>query len=94
MAEQINLTSPDQAVVGTSEYHIAALTLDWDGARIDIRLNSAKGLARTFSYAGQTATDLLKVLNTVNLSVKSLHKRVFDRLMADGHLAGSVSGVP
>lgn len=94
MAEQINLTTADQVVAGTNDYHVAALLLDWDGARIDVRLIAANGLSRTISYSGDTATTLMKALNTANLSIKSLHKRIFERLVAGGYLAGAVSGVP
>ena len=92
MAEQINLTSPDQAKVGTSDYWVAALLLDRDAARVEIRLNSAKGLGRTISYSGSTATAMMKALNTANLSVKSLDKRILERLIADGFLTGIISG--
>ena len=94
MAEQINLTKPDQAVAGTTNYWIAALRLDWDSVRVEIQLNSAGGLRRSVSYSGDVAKTMMAGLNTANLSAKSLHKRIFERLVADGHLAGSVSGLP
>ena len=94
MAEQIDLTTPDQSTAGTPNYRISSLSLDWDAARIDIGLNSASGIRRAFSYSGAAATTLLKALNTANLSTTSLHKRILQRLKTDGHLAGSISGVP
>ena len=42
--------------------------------------------------AGSVA--MLRSLNKANLSVKSLHHRVMEKLLADGHLAGSISGTP
>jgi hypothetical protein len=37
---------------------------------------------------------LLNALNTANLSTNSLVKRIFNRLVADGYISGTVSGTP
>jgi hypothetical protein len=37
---------------------------------------------------------LINALNTANLSTRSLVKRMFERLIADGYIAGTVTGTP
>jgi len=50
----------------------------------------------TYQYAGQAALDYIKFINTANFTVKSLHKRILERLVADGIVpgGGTVTGVP
>jgi hypothetical protein len=46
-------------------------------------------------YSGAAADTLIAALNTANLSIKSLQRRVLERMVADGFLAaGSVTGTP
>ena len=91
--EQLDLTTP---VVPPSITHwrVALLRMDWDGAQIQIGLTWPTGESLGFVYSGQTATDLMVALNTANLSIKSLHKRVLERLVSDGKLLGTISGTP
>ncbi len=49
---------------------------------------------REFRYEGSIAMTLLLALNTANLTIKSLERRVLERLIADGLLAGAVTGLP
>lgn len=95
MAEQLNLTAseviPQQV---TSYYKVIMLVLDWEGARISIVLRGEQGERRTFEYEGNVATTLMVALNTANLAIKSLHRRVLERLSLDGRLVGAVSGSP
>jgi hypothetical protein len=97
MAEQLNLVTPDQATPGTPDYRVVLLTLAFEGPEgsyIVIGLQGSTGTRRTFTYEGATARALILALNTVNLSVKSLQRRVLERLIADGKLAGAISGTP
>ena len=96
MAEQIDLTAPyDPTPVTASKFVIARLDLNWRGASIVIEVyDSVSGLSRTFTYEGATATNLMVALNKANLSTKSLQKRVLEQLIADGKMAGTISGSP
>ena len=106
MAEQVDLSVPDQAHPGTSKYRIGGLWLDWAGSNFYVTLIGDNGVARQESYRdgqdeigepleGSTiATDRMRVLNKTNLSTKSLHKRIMEMLINDGRLEGSISGSP
>lgn len=91
--EQLTLTAA-QTYPSTTFWKISALHLDWTAARIDIVLLGTNGEQKTFSYTGATATTFMIALNKLNLSVQSLHSRIMTRLVADGFLAGSVTGIP
>lgn len=93
MAEQLTLTVVETKPVNTY-YRVARLDLNWREAIIHIELTGTNGERKGHTYDGQTATSLMVVLNTANLSVKSLHRRVLERLVADGVILGSVTGTP
>lgn len=94
MAEQVDLTTPiDRGTI--SNYQVGALLLDRQASRIDIRLfDPGTGETANFSYEGQIALDLMIALNKLDLSTTSLHKRIMNRLIADGKIDGTVSGTP
>lgn len=97
MAERIDLTTaypPPPAQ--TSQLHVMRLDLNWGAASIVIELrDSATGITHPpITYEGAIATTLMLALNVANLSTKSLHKRVLERLIADGKLAGTIAGTP
>lgn len=91
--EQLDLTTPITSPSITN-YRVTLLHLDWTGAQIQIVLTGPQGESAGFVYSGQEATDLMLVLNTANLSVKSLHKRILEKLVANGKLSGTISGTP
>lgn len=94
MPEQLDLTVPIIQPQRLS-YLITLMVLDWAAPAIIIRLLGSDNVEVRAEYAGNTALTLLSALNTANLSTASLHKRVLQRLVADGKLpAGAVSGVP
>jgi hypothetical protein len=94
MAEKITLTVPFQPNPATAtEFTIDMIVFDWKGAGIHITLGQ-NGVQKTVSYNGAVATTLMNQLNVVNLATKSLHKRCMERLQADGHLSGTISGTP
>lgn len=93
MAETITLTTPAVAAVSI-DYQVVYLELDWEHARIVVRLLAPDGRRIAHNYLGATATTLMRQLNIANLSVKSLHRRVIERLVADGVVSGSIGGVP
>jgi hypothetical protein len=94
MAEQINLTTPlDPDPRTISSLQVSRLDLNWEGQELNIILyDPATGWRGNYPYTGQVAVDLMVALNKVNLSTRSLKQRVFDRLIADGRLDGTVGG--
>jgi hypothetical protein len=90
--EQVDIT-PVQPPAKT-HYVISRLTLDWDAKCIDIVLRDNTGATESHHYSGVEAENLMRGLNTANLSNNSLHKRVLAKLIADGRLSGSITGTP
>lgn len=93
MAEQLNLTTPI-TYPATTFYRISALHLDWDGQRITVVLRGSDGSITSHMYTSDQAVTLMRALNTANLSTKSLHRRILERLHQDNVLTGTVSGMP
>lgn len=91
--ERIDLTTP-LTYSSTTGYTFKLISLDWEGAQITILLRDAATPTRvvTFTYTGATASTLMIALNKANLSTRSLNQRVLDRLIADGKIAGTVTG--
>ena len=95
MSERVDLTVPDQVLPGTTHYSIASLFISWEAKSITIVLLGANNERKQIVYDENSgATALMTGLNKANLSVKSLHKRIMERLLSDGHLAGTISGAP
>ena len=94
-AEQVDLTVPDQARAGTSTYSVAQLTLDWEHGRIVVRLVGDNGERKEVVFGdADNARAMMRALNTMDLSVVSLHRRIMVKLINDGYLAGIISGAP
>lgn len=92
--EQLNLTTPVTRS-STSSYIIDSIHLDWSNKVITIiLLDTVTGEKPVFSYYGVVAQNMMIALNKVNLSITSLQKRVFQQLITDGKLSGTVSGIP
>ena len=94
MTEQINLTTPVPGTADRTNYIVDELHFQWTRQRIDIYLLANNGERQHFDYEGQVATDLMVALNKADLSTKSLHRRVIEKLVADGLLSGAISGMP
>lgn len=93
MSEVLDLTTP-VTPPSTLTYRVTVLHLDWPNGVINVTLVDNNGVARTESYTNAEATTLMGILNTANLSVKSLHKRILEKLVVDGKLTGTISGTP
>lgn len=90
--EQLDLTTPIVVAARTS-YTIHVLTLDWANQVIRVVLVGSDGADVVAEYKEAQAVAIMTTLNTANLSVKSLYRRVLEKLVADGKLpAGTVSG--
>lgn len=102
--EELILTSPvtDPAKT-TTKYRVISVTLDLEAppqlpnleiGAVIIFLRSNLNEPLWHSYHGNIAVTMIKQLNTANLSTKSLHKRVLERLSTDGIISGIVNGAP
>lgn len=95
MAETIILTTPEVTPqITTTDYRVVYLLLEWEQAFIVIHLRGTNGERKVARYEGSEATTLMQTLNKANLSIKSLHCRILEKLIADGKLSGSISGSP
>lgn len=95
MSEALTLTTAEVIPeVRTTDYHVVRLWLGWEEQLILIGLRGTNGERKEFRYEGQTATGLMTALNKANLSVKSLQRRILEKLSADGKLEGTVTGTP
>ena len=94
MAEQIDLTQPygTQTQVWRVQRVTLERTLDAEMSYIEVVLHGANGHVFTHAWRGQTADTMLVALNKADLSVKSLHRRIMEKLIADGVIEGSISG--
>lgn len=100
--EELTLTDP--VVVPekvTNKYHVVAVSMDMEAmahatekGQILIRLRDNYDAPSNYQYTGSQAITLIKTLNTANLTTKSMHKRILEKLSADGLLVGTVSGTP
>ena len=76
-------------------FQVDSLFLDWVSQLIKVVVRDAKGRTVAFTFAGPTALALMRALNKADLSAKSLHRRVLERLVTDGRLAdGTFAGLP
>lgn len=95
--EELVLTDP--VVVPekvTNKYHVISFLMDvvaLDGL-VQIVLRDNNNELSNYSYQGAAATAMIKQLNTANLTTKSMHKRILEKLSNDGLLPGTVTGVP
>lgn len=91
MAEDLTLTEADSI----TSYRVAVLVLNHFEAKIKVHVRDPVGRLVVCSYSGAIATTLMNQLNTMNLTTSSLHRRILERLSADGKLpAGIVTGTP
>jgi len=91
--EQIDLTTPITQPAITN-YRLNKLDLRWLDQHIRIELVADSGEVIEHSYDGDIARNLMIALNKMDLSVKSLQRRVMEKLIADGVLAGTITGIP
>ncbi len=93
--ERIDLTVPDQAQAGTMTYSFARLTLDWEHGRVVVVLVGANGERKEVVFGdADGARALMRSFNKADFSSKSLHRRLMEKLIAEGHLVGAIAGAP
>lgn len=77
------------------QFRVVHLDLNWKAAYIVIELEDESGKLHHFSYSNSEALSLMTTLNKANLSTKSLHRRIIEKLQADGKLVnGTITGSP
>ncbi len=92
--EQIDLTTPITKPA-ISYYRVVRLELDWDAPRIEIHLTfTPTGERVIFGYSAAEATNLMVIMNKKDFSTISMQKTILKKLIADGKLAGTISGSP
>lgn len=91
--EQVTLaTAVPRSSITT--YKVAHLSLDVIGQVVEMTAISNVGTTVSRRVTGATAVSLMSQLNTANLSVKSLQKRVLEYMAAAGDFTGTISGTP
>ena len=96
MAEVVTLDVPIATPAPTmSDIRVSMIHLDEDAEQATFRVRSSSGLQREYTYQGAEAVTMIRALNKANLSVKSLNRRILERLIADHpELSGTISGAP
>lgn len=89
--EHVTLTTPVTQTVDS--YRVGAICFDRDAARIDVRLTDPDTGKQVF-FKYEDALPLIRQVNKANNSTISMEKRIMNKLIADGKIDGSVSGVP
>ena len=91
MAEVLTLTTAE-TVPSITTWSVSKLVLDVEAGVIEARLRSNTG--KYFAYREQDADTLPTIiaLNKANLTIKSLQRRVLERISAKGAKSGTVSG--
>lgn len=97
MSEQVTLTAPitkpNQTLWALAEFTIS---LRHNIIRISLQGNNGEGKGVVYDASTTpTAKALLTALNTSNNSAgTSMIKRIFNQLIANGHISGTVGGAP
>lgn len=95
--ESITLATPEVVPqITTTDYRIVQVHLLREPApMIVVQFRGTNGEMKEWRVLDPAvAIQKIKTLNTANLSVKSLDKRIFEQAIADGVFAGAVSGAP
>ena len=89
----MTLTTPLAQPAQVQGYSVSSLLLKYEPtAQIVVTLKGEDGKYVDAVYEGATASALILALNKANLTTRSLNQRIFDRLIADGKLVGTVAG--
>lgn len=99
--ERVTLTLPTLVDAGVSTLRVESVVFNWRYALIRVRLTEWNAVTSQWgthsvdvTYAEADATALMLALNKANLTTRSLHQRILDKLIADGKIQpGTVSGV-
>lgn len=92
MAEQVNLTTPDFAVAGTSVYRIRKLCISVNPAPIIDIILFGDGFEKRIVIEGAEAGTLITQINTADFRTISFRRRLLQFLVDTGRLIGTVTG--
>lgn len=91
--EQIDLTTPITTPSITS-FKVVKLILDIEGQGIIITLKSNTNERMEIAYNGAEALALMVAMNKMNFTTISIQKKILQKLITDGKLPGTISGLP
>lgn len=91
--EKVTQTSPT-TFPSITDWEINVLYLGWREQRIHIDIISNTDVRKSHEYLGQDAKNKMIALNKANLSIKSLYRRIYEFLVADGIIEGVITGSP
>jgi hypothetical protein len=98
MAESHVLATPIVASVPETitEYRVTRFILQREPfPQVVITVMANDGSRKNVVYEENAALVIMSALNKTNLSAKSLHARILERIAADGYLpSGTVTGIP
>ncbi len=101
--EELVLTDPVVVPEKTTDkFRVASFTMNMDAVVdlsgqpgfVSIELRSNHGEQLHHQYTGNVAINMIKTLNTANLTTKSMQKRILEKLSNDGIIPGTVTGTP
>lgn len=93
MAEILTLTTPE-SFPSITTWRVVELTLDAKHGVIHAVLESNLNTTAVYREQDADTLDAIRALNTANLSIKSLQRRLLERIAARGVKVGTVSGTP
>ncbi len=99
MTEKLVLTTPIPGTADRTNYKIIQVNLNWaedaPHAFLKVRLEGDDETFKSVELSsGEQARTDMRALNKANLTTSSMHKRIMQKLIADGHLEGTISGTP
>ncbi len=95
MSETLVLSTAETTPsIVTTDYRVIFLSMNWEQELVVIHVRGTNGERKEFRYEKAVATALMVTLNKLDLSVKSLQRRILERLNTEGKLIGAVSGAP
>lgn len=96
MAESLVLDTPEVIPAKqTTDYRVVYEMKNLETRIFEVGVRGTNGEYIPARYVGDAAEQIIRQLNKADLSVKSEHKRILERLVADGFLKpGTVQGTP
>ena len=67
---------------------------DWEKETLKVGFRGDNGEYMSIGFEGPGTKGFMISLNKTNNAVKSLHRRVMEKVVTDGKLIGTISGTP
>lgn len=91
----LTLTNPEvKPQIITTDYRLVFMLKDVEQKRFLIRVRGTNGESKEFVEEDDAAISIIRALNKRNNSLKSEEQFILEKLITDGKLQGTVSGVP